>query len=153
VNTALTDIKHRLVLDTNVILDLLVFKDPSAEPIRLALDTRRVDAVRTSASLAELMDVVQRPIFKLSSEEQEGIVRTWVSNTRLLENSAIEPAPFTCRDPDDQVFIDLAYSLRPALLLSKDLRVLELRSRALLEKIEISSDYTCLTQLLADLYP
>jgi predicted nucleic acid-binding protein len=99
------------------------------------------------------MDVVQRPIFTLSSEEQEGIVQTWVSNTRLLENSAIEPAPFTCRDPDDQVFIDLAYSLRPALLLSKDLRVLELRSRALLEKIEISSDYTCLTRLLSDLYP
>jgi putative PIN family toxin of toxin-antitoxin system len=145
--------KPHLVLDTNVILDLLVFKDPATEPIRLALDTHRVDAVRTAASLAELMDVIQRPIFKLNSEEQEGIVRIWVSNTRLLENSAIEPAPFTCRDPDDQVFIDLAYSLRPALLLSKDLRVLELRSRALLEKIEISSDYTCLTRLLTDLYP
>jgi putative PIN family toxin of toxin-antitoxin system len=153
VNTALTDTKPRLVLDTNVILDLLVFKDPATEPIRLAIDTRRVDAVRTAASFAELMDVVQRPIFKLSSEEQEGIVRTWVSNTRLLENAAIVPAPFTCRDPDDQVFINMAYSVRPALLLSKDLRVLELRSRALLEKIEISSDYSCLTQLLADLHP
>jgi predicted nucleic acid-binding protein len=145
--------KPRLILDTNVILDLLVFKDPATEPIRLALDTHRVDAVRTAASLAELMDVIQRPIFKLSSEEQEGIVRTWVSNTRLLENAAIEPAPFTCLDPDDQVFINMAYSLRPALLLSKDLRVLELRTRALLEKIEISSDYSCMTQLLADLHP
>jgi predicted nucleic acid-binding protein len=142
--------KPRLVLDTNVILDLLVFKDPATEPIRLALDTRRVDAVRTAASLAELMDVVQRPIFKLSPEEQAAIIRTWVSSTRLLENAAIEPAPFACRDLDDQVFIDMAFSIRPALLLSKDLRVLELRSRALREQIEISNDYACITRLLAD---
>jgi putative PIN family toxin of toxin-antitoxin system len=153
VNTALTDIKPRLVLDTNVILDLLVFKDHSAEPIRLLLDAKQVDAVRSEASMLELIDVIQRPIFKLSREEQDIILQAWESVTRLLENTAIKAAPFTCRDPDDQVFIDMAYSLRPALLLSKDLRVLELRSRALLEKIEISSDYTCLTRLLADLYP
>ena len=148
-NTTSTDIKPRLVLDTNVILDLLVFKDPATEPIWLALDTHRVDAVRTAASLAELMDVIQRPIFKLSLEEQEGIVRTWVSNTRLLENAAIEPAPFTCRDPDDQVFINMAYSLRPALLLSKDLRVLELRAIAKHHGVEISNQYDCLSSLLS----
>jgi predicted nucleic acid-binding protein len=145
--------KPRLVLDTNVILDLLVFKDPSAELIQLALDTRCVDAVRTAASLFELVDVIGRPTFKLSPEEQAVIIRTWVSSTRLLENAAIEPAPFACRDLDDQVFIDMAFSVRPALLLSKDLRVLELQSRALREEIQISNDYACITQLLADLKP
>jgi putative PIN family toxin of toxin-antitoxin system len=146
----LLDIKLRLVLDTNVILDLLVFKDPSAEPIRLALVAQQVDAVRTAASLLELMDVIGRPAFKLSSEEQEAIIQAWVSSTRLLENAAIEEAPFTCRDPDDQVFIDMAYSVRPALLFSKDKRVLELRRRALREQIEISTDYACIARLLAD---
>jgi hypothetical protein len=43
--------KPRLILDTNVILDLLVFKDPSAEPIRLLLDAKQVDAVRTLESM------------------------------------------------------------------------------------------------------
>jgi predicted nucleic acid-binding protein len=133
--------KPRLILDTNVILDLLVFKDPSAEPIRLLLDTNQVDAVRTPASMAELIDVIGRPTFKLSPEEQEIILQKWESSTRLLENTSIERAPFTCRDPDDQVFLDMAYSLRPALLLSKDLRVLELRASAKRHGIEISKQY------------
>jgi putative PIN family toxin of toxin-antitoxin system len=133
--------KPRLVLDTNIILDLLVFKDPSAEPIRLLLDAKLVDAIRTSASMAELMDVIGRPTFKLSREDQETIVQAWESGTRLLENEAIEPAPFTCRDLDDQVFLDMAYSIRPALLLSKDLRVLELQTIAKRHGIEISQDY------------
>ena len=135
--------KPRLVLDTNVILDLLVFKDPSTEPIRVALDAKQVDAVRSEASMLELIDVIQRPTFKLSREEQDSILQAWERATRLLEKTAIEPAPFTCRDLDDQVFINMAYSLRPALLLSKDLRVLELRSIAKRHSVEISQDYEC----------
>ena len=140
-NTVLTDIKPRLVLDTNVILDLLVFKDPSTEPIRLLLDANQVDAVRTPASMAELIDVIGRPTFKLSQADQEIIVQAWETSSRLLENTAIESAPFTCRDPDDQVFINMAYSLRPALLLSKDLRVLELQAIAKQHGVDISQNY------------
>jgi putative PIN family toxin of toxin-antitoxin system len=141
--------KPRLVLDTNVILDLLVFKDPSAEPIRLVLDAKQVDAVRTQASMAELMDVIGRPTFKLSREDQATIVQAWESSSRLLENTAIDPAPFTCRDLDDQIFLDMTYSIRPALLLSKDLRVLELHAIAKHHGVEISNQYDCLQALLS----
>ena len=133
--------KPRLVLDTNVILDLLVFKDPSAEPLRLMLDAKTVDAVRSEASMLELIDVIQRPIFKLSQQEQDSILQAWASVTRLLENTAIESAPFICRDDDDQIFLDMAYSIRPAVLLSKDLRVLELRVSAKCHGVEISNQY------------
>jgi len=133
--------KPHLVLDTNVILDLLVFKDPSTEPIRLLLDAQQVDAVRTPTSMTELIDVIRRPAFKLSEEEQETIIEAWESNSRLLETTAMERAPFTCRDPDDQVFLDMAYSIRPALLLSKDLRVLELQAIAQRHDVEISQNY------------
>jgi putative PIN family toxin of toxin-antitoxin system len=144
----LTDLKPRLVLDTNVILDLLVFKDPTAEPIRHLLDAKLVDAVRSEASMLELIDVIQRPMFKLSREEQDIILQAWESVTRLLENAAIESAPFTCRDLDDQIFLDMAYSIRPALLLSKDLLVLELRTRAKPHGVEITNQYDCLQALL-----
>jgi len=133
--------KPRLVLDTNVILDLLVFQDPAAEVIRMALDAKLVDAVRTEESMVELIDVIQRPGFKLSEEQQQAILKRWESSSRLLENAVIESAPFTCRDLDDQVFINMAYSLRPALLLSKDLRVLELQAIAKRHGVEISQDY------------
>ena len=129
------------MLDTNVILDLLVFKDPTAEPIRHLLDAKLVDAVRSEASMLELTDVIQRPTFKLSREEQAIILQAWESLTRLLENEAMEPAPFTCRDLDDQIFLDMAYSIRPALLLSKDLLVLELRAIAKTHGVEISNQY------------
>lgn len=133
--------KPRLVLDTNVILDLLVFKDPSTEPIRLMLDAKIVDAVRSEASMLELVDVIQRPIFKLSQQEQEMILQAWEGVTRLLENTAIESAPFICRDLDDQIFLDMAYSIRPAILFSKDLRVLELRVSAKGHGVEITNQY------------
>jgi putative PIN family toxin of toxin-antitoxin system len=133
--------KPRLVLDTNVILDLLVFKDPSTESIQVVLDAKLVEAVRTEASMLELMDVIQRPNFKLSKEQQQIILKQWESSSRLLDNSAIESAPFTCRDPDDQVFIDMAFSIRPALVLSKDLRVLELGAIAQRHGVDISQDY------------
>jgi putative PIN family toxin of toxin-antitoxin system len=133
--------KPRLVLDTNVILDLLVFRDPTAEPIRHLLDAKLVDAVRSEASMLELVDVIQRPIFKLSQQEQEIILLVWESLTRLLENTAIESAPFICRDTDDQIFLDMAYSIRPAVLFSKDLRVLELRVSAKGHGVEITNQY------------
>ncbi len=133
--------KSRLVLDTNVILDLLVFKDPSTKPIRLLLDAKLVDAVRSEASMLELIDVIQRPSFKLSEEQQQAILKSWESSSRLLDVVLIAQAPFTCRDLDDQVFLDMAYSLRPALLLSKDLRVLELQAIAKHHGVEISQDY------------
>ena len=133
--------KPRLVLDTNVILDLLVFQDPAAEVVRMALDAKLVDAVRSEASMLELIDVIQRPSFKLSEEQQQAILKSWESSSRLLENTTIKLAPFTCRDQDDQVFLDMAYSLRPALLLSKDLRVLELQAIAKRHGVEISQDY------------
>ena len=148
-NTALTDIKPRLVLDTNVILDLLVFKDPTAEPIRHLLDAKLVDAVRSEASMLELIDVIQRPTFKLSQEEQDSILQAWKRATRLLENAAIESAPFTCRDLDDQIFLDMAYSIRPALLLSKDLLVLELRAIAKTHGVEITNQYDRALNLLS----
>jgi len=130
-----------LVLDTNVILDLLVFRDPTAEPIRHLLDAKLVDAVRSEASMLELVDVIQRPIFKLSQQEQEIILLVWESLTRLVENTAIESAPFICRDLDDQIFLDMAYSIRPAVLFSKDLRVLELRVSAKGHGVEITNQY------------
>ena len=133
--------KPRLVLDTNVILDLLVFKDPSTETIRLLLDAKQVDTVRSEASMLELIDVIQRPIFKLCREEQEIILQAWESSTRLLENIAIESAPFICRDLDDQIFLDMAYSIRPAVLFSKDLRVLELHVSAKGHGVEITNQY------------
>jgi len=59
-----------------------------------------------------------------------------------MNDAQIQKAPWLCQDPDDQVFLDLAYSLRPCILLSKDLELLKIAPRAAKEDILITSDYT-----------
>ncbi len=54
----------RLVLDTNVVLDLVVFRDPGAEPLRSAIEARRV-LLTTAECLAELRRVLAYPECKL----------------------------------------------------------------------------------------
>ena len=46
---------------------------------------------------------------------------------------------------DDQVFLDLAHSLKPCILFSKDLELLKMASRAAKEDILITADYTAWT--------
>jgi predicted nucleic acid-binding protein len=50
-------------------------------------------------------------------------------------------APYTCKDPDDQIFIDLACEHR-CVLLSKDKAVLAMRSRLARIGAVISTHYT-----------
>jgi predicted nucleic acid-binding protein len=46
-------------------------------------------------------------------------------------------APVRCSDPDDQIFIDLAFQVRPATLYSKDLALIDLRCNLLDLEIEV----------------
>ena len=62
--------------------------------------------------------------------------------TTVIEGPAIEPAPWKCRDKTDQMFLDLAYSCRPAKLISKDKQVLKLAKRAAKDQVRITSDLT-----------
>ena len=92
-------------------------------------------------TLAELVDVISRPLFKLSQETQSEILEQWHSVISLIDDSNLASAPWKCQDEDDQIFLDLAYQLRPTILISKDNAVLQLASCAAQERILITSDY------------
>ena len=121
-----------LVLDTNIVLDLLVFSDPRTAPLRQALDDGACQCLGTPPMREELLRVLDYPKLapwlaraRLASVQ---VLSHWDGMVRMLE-----PAPkslLRCRDPDDQKFIDLAVAHR-AHLLSKDLAVLALRRRLL----------------------
>ena len=59
----------------------------------------------------------------------------------MIDDKNLLIAPLTCKDEDDQIFIDLAYSFRPSVLISKDNEVLKLRKQAAKEMIQIQSSY------------
>ena len=118
------------VLDTNIVLDLWVFDDPRTQGLRTALYQRRLHWIATAAMREELRRVLGYPHLldrlQAHSRNADDVLNEFDDRAALLEDAP--KAPCTCKDPDDQKFIDLSVTHR-ALLLSKDAQVLCMRRR------------------------
>jgi putative PIN family toxin of toxin-antitoxin system len=136
-----------VVLDTNILLDILVFNDARAADLKQAIFSGTLKPIASQKTLAELADVISRPRFKLSQATQAEILEQWHSVISLRDDSHLASAPWQCQDQDDQIFLDIAYQLRPTVLISKDNAVLEIASRAIEENILITNDYNAFKQL------
>lgn len=117
-----------LVIDTNVVLDLFVFEDVHCDELRLTLTAGRLTWLASQAMRDELQHVLGYPHIarRLGPAGPGPVLEAFDRQSR-----PVEPAPkaaFTCRDPDDQCFIDLAVA-HGAMLLSKDAQVLALSRR------------------------
>ena len=133
-----------VIFDTNVLLDLFIFNDFRVLHIKQALIDQQLDALASNQTLEEFTDVISRPLFSLEQSAQEKIIQEWQSLARIIDDQKIIAAPWQCRDSDDQIFLDLAYSNRPCILLSKDNAVLKLAGPAAKEGVLISGDYSSL---------
>jgi len=118
------------VLDTNIVLDAFVFDDPGSRALKSALATHRLEWIATKAMRDELARVLAYPkivprllFYQVSAAH---VLAQFDGQATLVDTAP--KAGVTCRDPDDQMFIDLAVSHR-ALLLSKDQAVLRLHKR------------------------
>jgi putative PIN family toxin of toxin-antitoxin system len=129
-----------LVLDTNIVLDVFVFADEAAQPLREGLVQGRWRWVATPQMRDELERVLAYPqiVPRLAFY---GLAASDVLDAFDRHSIAVEvapKAPLTCRDPDDQKFIDLAVHER-ATLLSKDGAVLALKKRLALHSVHAGS--------------
>ncbi len=117
-----------LVLDTNVVLDLLVFRDPACTALGGLLDRAALAWYATAAMRDEFDDVLARPAFARWAGRRESIGAQWARWSQFVEGTArnSQPQLLRCADPDDQMFLDLALELRPSCLLSRDREVLRL---------------------------
>ena len=131
-----------VIFDTNVLLDIFVFNDFRAIQIKTALIDHQVKALATPKTIEEFADVISRPLFSLDQVMQEQILNQWHLLANVIEDEALSSAPWQCQDPDDQVFLDLAYSNRPCTLISKDNEVIKFASRAAKEQVLITADYS-----------
>ncbi len=124
----------RLVLDTNVWLDWLVFADAGAAPIKNAV-ARGTAAVFISAGCeVELKRVLGYPLSgrALNADTQATALaqcRAVARDVRdCAEPHAIADLP-RCADPDDQMFLELARDCRADALITKDRDLLALATR------------------------
>ena len=121
-----------VVLDTNIVLDLFVFSDPAVEPVQAALQQGTLRWIATQAMRDELVRVLAYPqIVKSLAHHQISADQVLVRFDAQAHLVALAPkASVTCKDPDDQKFIDLAVA-HSAHLLSKDHAVLCMAKRLL----------------------
>lgn len=118
------------VLDTNVVLDWLVFKDPACALLVQAIEAGRLRWIGTAAMRDELNHVLSRGTVNAWSPDLDLILSAWdkLSQTLPAPTSALVP-PLRCTDPDDQKFIELAVT-HAHWLISRDRAVLKLSRRA-----------------------
>jgi putative PIN family toxin of toxin-antitoxin system len=135
-----------VVFDTNVLLDIFVFNDFRALHLKQALIDKQLDALASPKTIEEFADVISRPLFSLELKGQAGIIAQWSNLARLVADESLLAAPWQCQDLDDQVFLDLAFTAKPCLLISKDNEVLKLASRAVKEGVYITADYSAIAQ-------
>jgi putative PIN family toxin of toxin-antitoxin system len=127
-------VTHHLVLDTNIVLDTLVFRDPRTHALHAALfcEPLKPDLLwqATAPMREELARVLAYPhiAVRLAFHGLQAAQVLSQFDARAHIVPVAPKAPATCKDPDDQKFIDLAVS-HSASLLSKDKAVLCMRKR------------------------
>ncbi len=122
----------RWVLDTNVVLDWLVFADAHMRAVDAWLRDGRARWLHTPAMLEELLDVVSREqVLRRAGAVADALARRVLDAAG--EHGLCRPeAPacaWRCADPDDQMFIDLAAQARAQCLLTRDKALLALAPR------------------------
>jgi predicted nucleic acid-binding protein len=123
----------RLVLDTNVALDLFVFRDPGCAHLLAALQAGLVQAVVDEICRAEWLAVLTYPALALDEAARREANEAFDRCTRRLPATELSPRNEVklprCADPDDQKFLELALASGAQWLLSKDKAVLQLARR------------------------
>ena len=126
----------RLVLDTNVWLDWLVFDDSVMAPLKAAVAGGRAQIFIDAVCAGELAAVLAYPLRKqiLGVDAQAACIAECrrVTHNLTSENRVdaptAEPLP-KCRDADDQKFLELAGACRADFLVTRDRLLLELSRR------------------------
>jgi putative PIN family toxin of toxin-antitoxin system len=120
----------RLVLDTNVWLDWLVFDDPGIRPLQAMVAASGAEIVINGDCEAELMRVLGYPLQKwtLDAKRQAACIEACRTAVRRMEAPCTISLP-ACADPDDQKFLELAAGANAHYLLSKDQALLAMAQR------------------------
>ena len=119
----------RLVLDTNVVMDLFHFLAPPLARLAQAIANDHVICLANERTLAELARVTGYPQFRLDAAGRDNLLQRYRAHLTIVPvtpgDANLPPLP-KCRDPDDQMFLELAQYAKADLLISRDNLVLKL---------------------------
>lgn len=119
-----------VVIDTNRVLDLWLFEDPDVATLGRDIRAGAVRWIALPAMRDELARVLAYPALARPLAQRgrmaADVLTAFDRWTLPVADAAV--ASVRCRDPDDQMYVDLAVAWR-ATLYSRDRQVLELAAR------------------------
>lgn len=121
------------VLDTNVLLDWLVFRDAAAGPLVAAIESGALQPVAWPAMREELVHMLASDRLRRWAPDAAAALRLHDRHVRVLPAATAQPSQAAthprCTDADDQVFVDLALGVGARWLLTHDRALLRLARR------------------------
>lgn len=126
-------IPKRIVIDTNVCLDLFVFRDPRWAGLLAALRKGTVEAVTRDDCRTEWLKVLEYRHLPLDPQSRPGAAAEFDQLIRCIDRTSLTPRSDVrlpaCSDPDDQKFLELARDSGAKILITKDKALLKLAKR------------------------
>jgi putative PIN family toxin of toxin-antitoxin system len=126
-------IPKRIVIDTNVCLDLFVFRDPRWTGLHAALKDGSVEAVTRDDCRAEWLAVLEYRHLPLDADSRLVAAAEFDALITCLDSAGLAartdvPLP-VCKDRDDQKFLEVARDAQAHILITKDKALLKLARR------------------------
>ncbi|MCA1245839.1 putative toxin-antitoxin system toxin component, PIN family [Massilia sp. MS-15] len=118
-----------IVIDTNVCLDLFVFRDPRWASLVDALESGQAVAVTRADCRDEYLAVLKYPHLPLDEDSRAHAVQRFDALLRVVAPDAVHLRLPVCTDRDDQKFLELARDAGAAVLITKDKALLKLGRR------------------------
>ncbi len=118
------------MLDTNTVLDWLVFRDPCARAVGAAVETGSVRWLASARMRDELGRALAYPALQKWKPDSEHTLGRFDAMACLLPDPPPAAPGLRCSDANDQVFVDLAVSTQARWLLTHDRALLRLARRA-----------------------
>ena len=121
-----------LILDTNVVFDWLLFRNPECEPLGAWIQEGKGLWLVSVDMRDELAHVLGRGRLEKWRPQEAALWAGWErwANQVDAPTAACLTTLLRCTDADDQKFVDLALASKARWLLSRDRAVLKLARRA-----------------------
>ena len=121
---------RRVVLDTNVAVSSLVFREGRLAWLRGAWEAGRVVPVVSADTIAELVRVLAYPKLKLSEDEMKNVLAHYMEHAEAVGEVGTSVRIPECRDPDDRMFLRLAYAAKVDALVTGDADLLAVKRKS-----------------------
>jgi putative PIN family toxin of toxin-antitoxin system len=124
-----------IVIDTNVCLDLFVFRDPRWAPLLAALESGAVVAVTRADCRDEYLHVLHYPHLPLDEASRAEAAKRFDALIRVVAPDSRAIRLPVCTDRDDQKFLEIARDAGAAILVTKDKALLKLAKKTVRDNL------------------